>query len=301
MKKIVILITLVLLIVGVSLYFGSRHLNTSKHSAPSSNRQTVSIDHIAVIVMENKRYDAIVGSSAAPYINALLQEYALAKNYYAITNPSLPNYLALVGGSTFGVTSNCINCFIAATNLVDQLEVHNKTWKGYMESMPENCYIGYHDPYAQKHNPFVYFDDIRNNPQRCNNDVPLDQLYKDLQSEKTTPNFMFITPNLCNDMHDCSIQQGDTWLSHIIPTLLQSPAFQKQRSFIVLTWDEAEAGSSNQIPIIFIGNTVKKKFSSELKYNHYSLLHTIEAVWGIPPITDEVKNAPVMTEFLQLH
>jgi hypothetical protein len=112
--------------------------------------------YVFVIVMENKEYDQVIGSPDAPYVNALAQHYGLATNYYGIRHPSLPNYLALTGGSTFDITSNCTDCVIAQPNLVDQLEAAGKSWKAYIESMPSPCYIGDTPPlYQQKHNPLT--------------------------------------------------------------------------------------------------------------------------------------------------
>jgi len=118
--------------------------------------------HIFVIIMENKDYERIVDNTGqAPYLNELAQQYGLATNYYAITHPSLPNYLALTGGSTFGIDSDCTDCTVPQPNLVDQLEAGGKSWKAYMEGMPHPCFIGDDGPlYRQKHNPFIYYDNL---------------------------------------------------------------------------------------------------------------------------------------------
>lgn len=260
--------------------------------------QTTPIQHIVVITMENKSYAAIVGSTNAPYLNGLIHIYSFADDYYAVSHPSLPNYVALIGGSTYGITSDCTSCTIAASNLVDQLESAGKTWKAYMESMPSPCFIGSAGEYAQKHDPFIYFDDIRNNPKRCGNIVPFTQLDKDLQHITTTPNFIWISPNLCNDMHDCSVLTGDTWLSHEVTLIMSSPTFTKQKSLLIITWDEGESGQNNQIPTIFVGNAVKKDFVSHTHYSHYALLHTIESLWHLPPLTIAVSQSPVLSDFL---
>lgn len=254
------------------------------------------ISHVVVIVMENKSSGDIIGNSNAPFINSLLQKYSFADNYFAVAHPSLPNYVAILGGDTFGIQSDCTDCFIASRNLIDQLEVVHKTWKAYMESMPTSCFTGSMDEYAQKHNPFIYFDTIRNNVYRCQKIVPFANFQKDLQSENSTPNFVWITPNLCHDMHDCSVDSGDTWLSSEVPRILNSPAFTKQKSLLVITWDEGENSSNNKIPTLFIGNTVKKGYVSHVLYTHYSLLHTIEDVWNIPPETKNVSQSAVITD-----
>src|SRR6266487_1810791 len=195
--------------------------------------------HVFEIVMENKAYDRIIGSSSAPYINALAQQYGLATNFYAITHPSLPNYLALIGGSTFGVTRDCIDCFVNAPNLTDQIEASGKTWKAYMESMPSPCFVGDSGTlYRQKHNPFIYFDDIRLNPDRCNRIVPFTQFDQDLTAN-TLPDYIWITPNMCNNMHDCSVSIGDSWLQTWVTRILASPAWQ-QNGVLFITFDEGK-------------------------------------------------------------
>lgn len=253
------------------------------------------VEHIGILVMENKSYGAVVGSRQAPYINSLIKKYASSDNYFGVTNPSLPNYITLLSGDTHKITTDCEDCFIAGKNFVDQLEEKQLTWKGYMESMPSPCFLGSKTPYAQKHNPFIYFDDIRKNAVRCNNIVPFDQLRADFSKAETTPNFFFISPNLCHDMHDCSVATGDSWLAEHVPQILSSDAFTKTRSLFVITWDEGEGGD-NRIPTIVIGSNTKPGFVSHIKYDHYSLLHTLETIWGMPAITNNASQSGVMAD-----
>lgn len=271
-------------------------VTTNSSPTPSSSQ----IDHIVVIIMENKESGDIVGNSNAPYINSLIHSYSFAANYSAVTHPSLPNYLALIGGSTFDVTSDCTNCFIQSSSLLDQLDQAHKTWKAYMESMPSACFKGSLGDYAQKHDPFIYFNDIRNNANRCQNIVPFTQFKTDFQSSTSSPNFAWITPNLCHDMHNCSVKTGDDWLSQTIPTILDSPAFTTQKSLLVITWDEADGSEDNKIPTIFIGNTVKKGYVSHTSYTHYSLLKTIEENWSLPPLTTNVEQSASMQDMFTL-
>lgn len=260
--------------------------------------------HVFVIVMENKSYGDIIGNGDAPYINSLAQTYGLATRYFAIGHPSLPNYLALTGGSTFGVTSDCTDCFVQGNNIVDALEGGHKTWHAYMEDMPSPCYLGNSAPYAQKHDPFIYYDDIRTNPARCANIVPLTQLTSDLQSN-TPPDFLWITPNLCHDMHNCSVSDGDTWLASFVPTILASSAW-KQGGVLFITWDEGEADNSGccgfaaggHIVTLVISPLGKAHFTSATPYDHYSLLRTICAAWKLTPPGDAASpDTPAMTDF----
>src|SRR5207248_878684 len=137
--------------------------------------------HVFVIVMENEESNSVIGNASAPYINGIARSHGLAASYFAISHPSLPIYLALTAGSTFGIASDCTGCYVAATNIADQVEASGRSWKAYMESMPSSCYIGDAYPYMQKHDPFIYYNDIRTNAARCSSHVvPFTQLSGDL-------------------------------------------------------------------------------------------------------------------------
>lgn len=260
------------------------------------------IAHIFIIMDENKSAASIVGNNQAPYINSLIDKYGLATNYSAVTHPSLPNYLALTSGSTDGITTDCnppsAGCIVNVNNIANQVQGSGRTWKEYAESMPQACYAENSGNYATKHNPFVYYQDIIGNSSLCNTHVvPYSQLSSDLKSTASTPNFAFITPNLCNDMHNCSISTGDSWLSDNVPAILHSPAFTSQPSLLIITWDEGYA-SDNNVATIFAGSAAKQHYQSNAAFNHYSILHTIEDVWGLKPLTANAANAPLMTSFI---
>src|SRR5439155_1479474 len=247
-------------------------------SATSATQSAVvpSFAHVVVVVMENKSASSIIGNtSQASYINGLAAQYSYASNDFAISHPSLPNYLALTGASTFGITSDCSPavCPVNATNLMDRIESAGRSWKAYMESMPASCATSDAYPYAVKHNPFVYYNDIRTNASRCQSHVvPFTQLSTDLRSASTTPSYAWITPNMCNDMHDCSIATGDAWLKAQVPAILSSPAFTSQHSLLALTWDEDDFTGTNQVEFVLAGSQVKTRYVSSTGYDHYSLL-----------------------------
>jgi phosphatidylinositol-3-phosphatase len=273
-------------------------VDASQATVPVHAAGVPAYDHVFVIVMENHPYNAIIGSSAAPYINSLLPSAGLATNYFAITHPSLPNYLTLTGGTTFGITSDCTTCWISASNIGDTVESAGKTWKAYEESMPSPCFVGDSYPYAQKHDPFIYYNDIRNITARCQSHlVPYTQLSSDLGSTTTTPNYAFITPNMCDDMHDCSIQTGDSWLQKQVPAILASPAFTAQNSLLAITWDEGDL-SNNQVPLILLGSHVLPDGLSGVGYNHYSLLHTVEAALGLGTLTSSDAGAALLADLV---
>jgi len=257
------------------------------------------LDHVFVVVMENHAYDEIIGNPAAPFINRLASTYGLATNYEAVSHPSLPNYLALIGGSTFGITDDAgpdVH-MLGAPNIVDRIEGSGRTWKAYMESMPSNCVPANVGEYAVRHDPFVYFTDIRNDPARCQRVVPYTQLSDDLRSASTTPNFVWITPNVCNDMHDCSITTGDRWLADNLPTILNSAAFRRHRSLLVLTWDEDDGSQHNQVATLVIDKHEPDGFQSATPYTHYSLARTIEDLWHLAPLTANDATATPLSAF----
>src|SRR5207249_11220481 len=193
---------------------------------PTPTPALPTFSHVFTIVMENEESSSLIGNSAAPYINGLATSYGLATQYYGVSHPSLPNYLAMTAGSTFGITSDCTTCWVGATNLADQIEAGGRSWKAYLEGMPSACFVGDAYPYMQKHNPWIYFNDIRTNAARCAaHVVPYTQLATDV-ANGSVPNYVFITPNMCNDMHDCSIATGDSWLSQQVPAILNSAAYR---------------------------------------------------------------------------
>ncbi len=261
---------------------------------PSATPPSSGFGHIFVLLMENKEYGDIIGSSKAPYINSLAQSYGSAAQYYAIRHPSLPNYLALASGSTQGMTSDCPDCSFNAPNLVDQLEAHNKSWKAYMEDMPSPCFNGessggigpFGNLYVRRHNPWMYFQDISGNPARCNLVVPLSEFAGDLQANSLA-DFVWITPNLQHDMHDGSIEDGDKWLSGFVPQILNSPAW-KDNGVLFILWDEGttnagccgDASGGHTIALV-IAARGKQGYQSQTSYTHYSVLRTIEEAWQL--------------------
>ena len=270
---------------------------------PTGNPST-DIDHVFIIMMENHGYSEVWNTSSTPYITSLGNQFVRATNYHALIHPSLPNYLQLVAGDNYGITTDCVpsdSCHVTGNSIADSLEAKGKTWKAYMESMPAPCTLTISGDYAPKHNPFVYFDNMRNNAVRCAaHDVPYTQLATDLLSPGTTPNFAFISPNQCNDMHSCSIDTGDTWLKNNVPSILNSAACTTQHCLVVVTWDESEVTASNQVLTIYAGPAAKTGgATSDVAYTHYSLLHTVEQIFGLATLTSNDAQAAVMGDMLK--
>jgi hypothetical protein len=246
--------------------------------------------HIAIIMFENKEFGSVIGNPQMPTYNRLASEYTLLTQYYAIRHPSLPNYIALIGGDTFGIDINCNDCFINATSLPDLIEASGRTWKTYQEDMPEPCFIGSTLLYAQKHNPFVYFDPIRLDPDRCARTVvPLTALQTDIAAN-SLPNFMFIKPNICNDSHDCSLDVSDAWLTTLLGTLIPALDATGQTYFVAMLFEEGQGQHTccglpepggGRVPVVLYSPQVKNGFEDPTPYTHYSLLKTISAAWGL--------------------
>ncbi len=247
--------------------------------------------HILVIIAENKEFGQVIGNSRMPNLNGWAKSHTLLSEYYAVAHPSLPNYLALIGGDYFGILEDCVNCLVKARNLADLLEAGGRTWKTYQESLPEPGFTGIaFGKYVIRHNPFVYFESIRNDParrQRCV--VPLNQLALDLEQDGL-PDFSFIVPDLCNSSHDCGLEVTDAWLGQTVGSILNSAAFDGQ-SLLVITFDEgttdkggrasSAASGGGKVATILISPLVKPGFRDKTTYSHYSLLRTIAASWGL--------------------
>ena len=242
--------------------------------------------HIAVVIMENHEYGDIVGSGDARYINRLARRYAVATRMYAITHPSLPNYLALTGGATFGIDSDCTDCHVGASSLVDQLEARHLSWKAYMEDLPHPCYTGAQaGDYAKKHDPFAYYTRIVGDPARCRQIVPLDRLAGDERAGRL-PRLLWVSPNLCHDMHDCSTATGDRFLAALLPPLI---AALGPRGLLFVTWDEGTSddgccrlAAGGHIATIVAGGAVRPGARLRTPVDHYSVLQTIEDLYGLP-------------------
>lgn len=239
--------------------------------------------------MENAERGDVVGSRSAPYVNSLIARYALASQSYAITHPSLPNYLALVSGSTQGIESDCTECHVRSRNLVDQLERARITWKAYLEDVPSPCFTGAGaGGYAKKHNPFIYFDDVARVRARCRRLVGFGALAADVR-RAALPSFAWITPNLCDDGHDCGVSAVDAFLKRTVPLLLRELG---PHGFLVITWDEGTsdrgccggAARGGAIATILAGPDVRRGGRLGTPIDHYGVLGTIEEAFALPAL-----------------
>jgi phosphatidylinositol-3-phosphatase len=249
--------------------------------------------HVVLVLFENKEVTSIAGNPDAPTFNALARRYATLTNYDAVAHPSLPNYLALVSGSTQGITSDCTDCIVRARSLADTLERAGKTWKTYAEGLPYPGFTGGSDGrYAKKHDPFLYFEDVAASAARRRHVVPLPQLARDL-GQGRLPDFSLVVPDLCNDMHDCSVATGDAWLkAHVVP-ILRSRALRGGVVFVVFDEGTSSTGGGGRIEGLALGPTVRPGSRFTRPLNHYGLLRTIEDAWHLPRLGDSRTGTPI--------
>jgi phosphatidylinositol-3-phosphatase len=287
--------------------------------------------HVFVIMMENTGFDSLIGNPNAPFINYLAAAQGLATNYFGVTHPSQPNYIAATSGSTNGVP-NDNDITIDVPNIVDQLEAHGKTWKGYMQSFslcvtPLDHACG-NQLYERKHNPFVSYQDVQSSASRLVNIVDFSQFATDL-ANNTVPDYSWISPDQCHDMHGrggggasdpCDFSQvqgliatGDLFLTQTVSAIVNSHAW-RGNSVIFITWDESDFTGSGpfgfgdtsgccdanpgggHVVTLVISREAPFAHSSGRAYNHYSMMATIEDSWhlGCLAFTCDKKNVKPM-------
>jgi hypothetical protein len=252
--------------------------------------------HVAVIVLENKEYGQVIGNPAAPYLNSLARHNALATRFYAVTHPSLPNYLALTAGTTFGVHHDCTSCSFGGPNLMTQLNSTGFSWRSYVGGVPSSCYLGARaTSYVKALNPFVYFRSITGGASGCSNVVPLSHLSADLQTGNL-PDFSWITPSMCQDTHHCSVGTGDRFLSQLVPPLVQGLG---PHGALFILWDEGATNrgpggtrnSGGHVPAIVVGPDVRPGTRITTPMNQYTALRQLESAFGVPPLR-HARSAP---------
>lgn len=303
--------------------------NSTYAAGGGSRAGLKNFQHVFVIMMENTSYTSLIGNPNAPWINHAATTYGLATNYFGVSHPSQPNYIAATSGSTQGVNSDS-NVTLNVPNIVDQLEANGKTWRAYMQSLSlcngnllaTSCG---NQLYERKHNPFVSYADVQSNPARMANIVDFSQFSTDLAS-KNVPDFAWISPDQCNDMHGrgappsdpCSfsneqllISAGDTFLNNTVSAIMNSQAWNGN-SVIIITWDETEfpfndtSGCCDANPggghviTLTISHSDHSARSSNVAYNHYSMLATIEGGWnlGCLDFTCDTQNVQPMTDLV---
>jgi len=283
-------------------------------------------DYIVTIVLENQGINNTYGSRCSgncTYITQLANYYGLVQNYSAVGHPSLPNYLALTGGGNYDTVpfdTDCYpqfnGCIVSAPNIVDRFDSSGRTWKAYMEDYSGGgCSLAHtSSEYVNTHNPFVYYTDIYGNSTRCGRIVNANPgasgylalptlLLSDLNSVSTASNYMWLTPNLCDDGHDIcaplnnTVSQQNQYLSLLVPMIFNSMIFRTQKAALFIVWDESATKLNNIVTAIWAGPAARTGYTSTGTFGHYSAVKTIETAWSLPPLTIYDSAAPAMIQF----
>lgn len=229
--------------------------------------------HVVVVVFENRERSSVIGSPDAPTFTSLARRYADLTDYTAVTHPSLPNYLALVSGSTHGITSDCTTCSVHAPSIGSLLNQQHLSWGGYAEGYPSS------PRFAKKHMPFLYFGG------QAAYVHPLSAF-----RPQRLPRFAFVAPDLCNDGHDCSTATADAFLRRFVAPLLTVP-----RTVVFVVFDEGstDVGGGDRVAAIAAGTAVRPRTAFTRPTNHYGLLRTIEDALGVPHLGSSAHTPPL--------
>ena len=238
--------------------------------------------HVFLIVMENHSVEEALSGA---FTGSLAQKYGLANNYHAVAHPSVPNYLALSSGSTWGISDDSYHV-LPKNDLGTQLTNAHISWRAYMEGLTDGGCLDSPVPYDPGHNPFAYYGG------ECpSNVVPLTKLASDLGA--STPRFVWITPDMCHDTHNCRVSVGDSWLEQEVGQITASAAW-KSGGVLFITWDEDDGSADNQVLTLVVAQGVGHRTSSK-RYTHYSLLATVEDLLGVGRL-GQAAGAAAMTD-----
>ena len=241
--------------------------------------------HVFVIVMENHTMQEAL---SGPFTAALANEYGVAENYHAVGHPSVPNYLALTSGSTWGVEDDSYRV-LPRQDIGTELTHSNVSWRAYIEGLTEAGCMDSPVPYDPGHNPCAFYGGAG-----PSNVVPLTSLAGDLAAN--TPLFSWITPDRCHDSHDCGVATGDAWLHSQVEQIMASQAW-KSGGVLFITWDEDDESADNRVLTLVVAPGLGHRTSSR-QYTHYSLLATVEDLLGVKRLGQAAGASP-MTDLLR--
>jgi len=247
--------------------------NAGSAAAATAESRVPRLDHVVVIVFENEERQDVLGSGAAPTFDRLAAAYAQASDDLAVSHPSLPNYLALVSGSTHGVTNDCEDCPQSGPTIGSLMTQRGRSWGSFAEGYPAG------PRFAKKHVPFLYF------PGEAAYVHPLTSF-----NPTRLPAFSFVTPDLCHDMHDCSVSAGDVWLATFIRPLLSA-----KRTAVFIVFDEGSSalGGGGRVALLIVGSAVRPHSRYTAPTSHYGLLRTLEDALGLPAIGASARAKPI--------
>jgi hypothetical protein len=241
---------------------------------------------VVTIVLENEELDHVIGDPAAPYLTRLARRGGLATASFGVAHPSLPNYLALTSGSTWGIASDCTDCSIPGPTIADQLATAGLRWRAYAEALPSPCFTGAGaGRYAKRHVPFLYERRLVRDPRACGHVVGFPRLDADLRT-RSLPAYALIVPDLCHDMHDCPVRTGDRFLAGLVPRVLRALG---PHGLLIVTFDEGDTGAGccggsdgGRIATIVAGPDVRPGSDSARPVDQYGVLRTTEQALGLP-------------------
>ncbi len=278
---------------GVSLAFATGVAGAGREPTVSRATAPPRFAHVMVVVLENKQASAIVRNPAARAFNGLARRYALLANYDAVAHPSLPNYLALISGTTGGLRRNCLDCSLAAPTIAQTLDATGATWKAYVEGVRQNGFGDVDLRAVKARIPFLYSRYVLKRRADMKRIVPLAKLAPDLRSNRL-PTFSLVVPNLCHDMHNCSVRTGDRWLGSFARRVL--PALGP-RDVVFVVFDESHKqdvrGGGGRVAALVLGPLVRRGSVSHAPLDHYGLLRTVEAGLGLPRLGQSTHARPI--------
>ena len=261
----------------------------------AARRPPPRVTRVVLVIEENHELGQVIGSRRAPFLNRLAAHGTLLTRDYAITHPSLPNYVALLAGSPLGIHGDCRRCHRPGRNLVDQLEAAHVSWKAYYQGLPAPCStVVKAGEYAKKTDPFAYLDDVRSSPARCHRVVPLDRLRPDLRRGRL-PRFVVIVPDLRHDMHSGPVGEADELLRRLYRELAASSSW-RSGTVLVVTFDEGTTSrglggrGGGHVATVVAGPGVPARHDPT-PYTHYALLRSIERRFGLPPLRNAADPA----------
>jgi hypothetical protein len=259
-------------------------------AAPCGRRaaDTGGYTHVIWIWMENHRWSEVVGDpSAAPYTATLATQCGTATDYATVGAPSLPNYVGATSGSTQGIADDGSppEHRLVSDNLFRQVRTAGLVERSYEEAMSSPCQQNPSGRYAVKHNPAAYYTGGTDSAACQTDDVPFPALTADLAAGRL-PSFAFVTPDLCDDTHDCGVRTGDAWLARWLPPILSSPAYATGTLAVFVVWDEY-----TPLPNVFVAPSVPVGTVVAIPVDHFSLLRTTEELLGLP-LLGQATSAP---------
>jgi phosphatidylinositol-3-phosphatase len=275
--------------------------STSTTSVSSTATQPPPTVHKVMVIIE-ENHSQTEAISSMPHLASWAASFGKATAFTAVTHPSLPNYLAIAGGSTFGVAddSSPSSHPISGDSVFDQTVSRGLRARTYAEGMTSNCMVSNTGRYAVKHNPWAYFNGTTQRA-NCNaNDVPLGttsagNLLNDINSGNL-PNTGMMIPDLCNDAHDCALSTADNWLAGWVPKLMGGSDYTSGNLTIVITFDEDDSSAGNNIAFVVIDPRLKSKVVSSAA-THYSLTRWLDANVGAPLLRNAATAPDLKTAF----